>query len=431
MESLGTAQLPANPRVRVTYGEILPNRTIIDLVAPAADQDGVDLLRWDGKKVEIAPAIDNGDGIIYERPYLDLSVRQAMTFPGGASEYGTTIDLFRKILNLCREFAGLPEDLAAFATCWIFATWVPEPLLISLILCVSGAPMHQVHKLFRLFGSLCRRALLVAELSRRLPLFLHPTLMVNDPKLSGNARAFWRAASCQGVFVPGTGSAVEELGCAKAVLLRPEDPPDAWGEEAMHLVLPHAELPTLGKPLLASIAAEFQPQLEMFRLHLLSGSDPFVSPTHPLSRFDLASNLGACVPEDPAIIQILTPLFESHQQDISAQRSRDPRVAILEVVWGPSHDQDEMAVGEITKRVNAVLRSRGVTDEYNVREMGWKLSRLGLCTSSNGKRKGLRFSSETRWGLHRSTREFGLKLPFRKDCADCQGLQATEQKPVE
>ena len=124
MESLGTAQLPANPRVRVTYGEILPNRTIIDLVAPAADQDGVDLLRWDGKKVEIAPAIDNG--IIYERPYLDLSVRQAMTFPGGASEYGTTIDLFRKILNLCREFAGLPEDLAAFATCWIFATWVPE-----------------------------------------------------------------------------------------------------------------------------------------------------------------------------------------------------------------------------------------------------------------------------------------------------------------
>jgi hypothetical protein len=131
------------------------------------------------------------------------------------------------------------------------------------------------------------------------------------------------------------------------------------------------------------------------------------------------------------MIQILTPLFESHQQDISAQRSRDPRVAILEVVWGPSHDQDEMAVGEITKRVNAVLRSRGVTDEYNVREMGWKLSRLGLCTSSNGKRKGLRFSSETRWGLHRSTREFGLKLPFRKDCADCQGLQATEQKPVE
>ena len=139
MESLGTAQLPANPRVRVTYGEILPNGTIIDLVAASANRDGVDLLRWDGKKVEIAPAIANGDGIIYERPDVDLSVCEAMTFPRGASEYGTGADLFRKIIDVYRECAGLPEDLAAFTTCWTLATWVPELLLIPLMLCVSGA----------------------------------------------------------------------------------------------------------------------------------------------------------------------------------------------------------------------------------------------------------------------------------------------------
>jgi len=431
MESLTTAKFAANPRLRVTCGEVLPNGTIIDLVLAADDRDGLDLLSWNGEEVLISPAIDGGKSIHYQSPDVDLSVCQAMTFPRGATEYGTAADLFQKILSLYREHAGLREDLAAFTTWWTLASWVPERLVIPVILCVSGAPMHQVLKLFRLFGSLCRRALPVAELSRHLPLFLHPTLLVNDPNLSAKARAFWRAASCPEMFVPGTGGTVEELGCAKAVLLRPEDPPDAWGEEAMHLVLPHAELPTLSKPFLASIAAEFQPQLEMFRLHLLSGSDSFVSPTHPLARFDLARNLGACMPEDPAIVQILTPLLESHQQGISAHRSCDPRVAILEVIWGPSHDQDEMSVGEITKRVNAILRSRGVTDEYNVREIGWKLSHLGLRTSSNGKRKGLRFASETRCGLHRSTREFGLQLPFRKDCSECQGLQATEQKPVE
>jgi hypothetical protein len=115
--------------------------------------------------------------------------------------------------------------------------------------------------------------------------------------------------------------------------LRPEVPLDGWGDEAMHLVLPRADLPTLSNDLLNNIAAEFQPQLEMFRLRLLSGMDPFVSPTHPLSRFDLARNLGACIPEDQGIIRILTPLLESHQQDVSAQRSRYPRVAIVEAVW--------------------------------------------------------------------------------------------------
>jgi hypothetical protein len=171
---------------------------------------------------------------------------------------------------------------------------------------VSGAPAHQIHKLFRAFGSLCRRPLLVAELSRRLPLFLRPTLMVDDPKLSATARAFWHSASRNGMFVAGAANTVRELGCAKAVLLRPEDPPDAWGEEAMHLMLPQAELPTLSNDSLKNIAAEFQPQLETFRLRLLSGVDPFVSPTHPLSSFDLARNLGACIPEDPEIVRILT-----------------------------------------------------------------------------------------------------------------------------
>ena len=77
---------------------------------------------------------------------------------------------------------------------------------------------------------------------------------------------------------------------------------------------------------------------------------------------------------------------------------------------------------------DAILRNRGANQEYNVREMGWKLRNLGLCTSSNGKSKVLRFSDDIRWGIHRCIREFRLELPFQKDCVDCQGLQVTEQK---
>jgi hypothetical protein len=428
--SRGTAKFAAIPRVRVTCGETLENGQILDLVA-AADRDGLDLLCWDGQEEPLIQPAFACDSIVYQPPDVHPSIREAMTFPNGASEYGTTRDLFMKIASAYRQHLWLPEDLAAFTTCWTLSSWVPEFMVIPLTLCVSSAPMHQICNLFQLFGSLCRRALPVAELSRRLPFFLRPTLVVNDPTLSGKALAFWRATNCHGLFVAGTGSTLCELSCSRAIVLQPGDSPEMWGEEAMFLTLPHVESAPLSGQILVKIAAETQPQLEMFRLRLLTGMDQFVSPSHPLSRFDLARKLGACIPEDAGIVQILTPMLESHQQEMLAQRSRDPRVVILEAVWSPSHEQDEMTAGEITKRVNAILRSRGENHEYNAKEIGWKLRNLNLCTSSNGKCKVLRFSGDIRDRIHRCIREFRLRMPFRKDCPDCQGLQATEGKSIE
>ena len=425
----GTGGFPTNPRVRITCGETLPNGTIIDLVA-AADRDGLDLLSWDGKESPVvAPAIICG-GTIYQPPEVDPTVREAIRFPRGAVEYGTVAELFAKVSNLCRERLGLPEDGAAFATCWILSSWVPELMLIPITLCIIGARMGQICNVFRLFASLCRRALPVAELTRRLPFFLNPTLLINDPMLSAQACASWQAANCHGLYVAGNGRTVSSLCCSKAVALQPEDFPQIWLEQAMFLMAPPTDSAPLDNRALAKIADEFQPRLEMFRLHRLSGVDQFVSTTHPLAKFELVRNLGACVPKDPEIVRILTPLLESHQQDLLAQQSRNPSVAILEAIWTPSHDQNEMTVGEITKRVNTILRSRGVNQDYNVREVGWKLRNLYLPTTSNGKCKVLRFSAENCYRIHRCVRDFGLQLPLGKDCDDCQGLLATERKPV-
>jgi hypothetical protein len=129
-------------------------------------------------------------------------------------------------------------------------------------------------------------------------------------------------------------------------------------------------------------------------------------------------------------VRILTPLLEPHQQDVLAQRSCDPRVAILEAIWTPSHDQDEIAVGEVTKRTNAILRSRGATQDYNVKEIGWKLRNLNLRTSSNGKCKVLTFLGSSRSRVHEYVREFRLQLPFKENCKDCQAVQATKEKPI-
>jgi hypothetical protein len=423
----GTTNSTAKPQERTTYGEVLKNGTILDLV-DTGDRDGLSLLSWDGKHTLVRPVIDCG-GISYHPPHLHPSIRAAIRFPNGASGYLTTLESFRKVADACSQHLRLAEDWAAFATCAILSSWISEFLQIPITLCVSGE-FTRICVALRFLGALCRRALLVAELNRRLPFFLRPTLVVNDPRLKGKS-AFWRAASCRGVFVAGTGSTLSALDCTKVVFLQPDESPLMWGPEAMFLQLPPADAPPLSDRLLADIAAEFQPQLEMFRLRLLSGAEPVVANSHPLARFELVRNLAPCIPADAEIVRVLTPLLESLQQGLVEWGPHDPRVASLEAVWTPSHLQKEMTVGEITTRANAIMRALGDIYEYNSKEIGWRLRNLKLPTRSDGQRKALRFSAENRSRIHQLVREFGLQLPFFDDCPDCKKLQETEQKPVE
>ena len=428
MENPGeSANFSSKTQERTTYGETLPNGMIVDLVE-APDQDALNLLSWDGKQILIRPVVECG-GISYRPPQLHPTILSAMRFPNGVSGYGTTLELFWKVAGAFSQHLGLKEDWAAFTTCAILSSWVCELILIPTTLCLSGA-FTQVCNALRLCSALCHRALPVAELSRRLPFYLRPTLIVNDPLLKGKS-AFWRAATCRGLFVAGTGSTLCALNCTKVIVLQPEESPSKWGREAMFMPLPPADIPLLRDSLLADIAAEFQPQLEMFRLRLLSGAEPFVSTPHPLAKFELMRNLALCIPDDADIVRVLTPLLESLQQGLVEWGPHDPRRVCLQAVWAPSHQQREMSVGEITIRVNAILRSLGDIYEYSVREIGWKLRELQLPTRSDGRRKVLRFSGENRSQIHQLVREFGLELPYYDDCADCKGLQATEQKPVE
>jgi hypothetical protein len=427
-ERSGTAKFPANARVRVTYGEIRPDGTVIDLVA-GADRDELNLLHSDGKGApSIGPAVDCGD-VIYQRPILHETLLEAIPFPRGLASYGTIAQLFLRACNLYEKHLRWPKDPAALKTAWDFATWVPELMPSSPTLCVLGATMRQVSNLFRMSGALCRRGLRVAKLGHQLPFFLRPTLLVTDPKLMFNDCAFWTAAGFRGVFTAGPAGTVCELSGAKAVLLYEQDHLDAWGEAALPLICPPIEGPDLGDRLLAEIATEFQPQLQQYRLDLLHNRTEFVAKSSPRSL--IALDLFACVGGEPDIVQILTPLLQSREKELLERRSRDPRVAVLEGVWTPSHDCDEITVDEITNRVNAILRSRGVKEESNSRKIGWQLRNLNLRTSSNGRRKVLRFWSETRSRIHQNVRDLRLQLPFREDCVDCRALQATKDKPVE
>jgi hypothetical protein len=341
-------------------------------------------------------------------------------------------ELFWKVVGLACHYLGFSRELAAVMTRFVFCSWFPDCCARPITLCICGMDMDQVMKLFRLFHALCRRSLVVAELSLSLPLFLSPTLLVNVPAMSASAGGRWRASNYRGAFVPGPRGTLRNIACSKIIFCETETAREVWGPEATHIALlpTSQELPALTEAEEAQLAAEYQPQFLMFRLrNLFSMRQSVLSSCPPRSPgFELGGNLPACIAEDHEIVDAMAPVLEARAQELLARCSLDPHVSIVEALWSAAHREKEIAVKELTARVNALLRSRGEISIYNENQLGWKLRDLGLHRVHNGKGKVLRISRGARRRIHELAQQFGLKLPKVPECADCENAQTIVPK---
>ena len=296
--------------------------------------------------------------------YLHPSLLEATRLPHGLADYGDATKLFWKIVDLFRDHIGLSREHGVFMTRCVFSTWFPDLCASPITLCVTGLNMSQIMRLFRLLHVLCRRPLMVAALNTSLPFYLHPTLLVNVPSVSTRIGSFWRATNYRGAVIPGPRGTMRSLACAKIIFCETEAARIAWGPEALHIALlpTTQDFPSLSELEEAQLAAEYLPQLLMFRLRTLSSLyQPDASSPPSFPGFPRGGSLPACIAEDPEILEASRPMLEAHEQDLLASRARDPHVAIVESVWAPSHKTKEMSTAEITKRVNALLHERGET----------------------------------------------------------------------
>jgi hypothetical protein len=117
--------------------------------------------------------------------------------------------LFRK-LNFADSDSRL---LAAFS----MITWLTDFLPVAPTVVISGPDQAAGVEVLLLLRCLCRRALLLAEITpssyRSLPLRLSPTLLMNQPELKPALSRVLSASSHRGVHLPGNrGTLVDAFG---------------------------------------------------------------------------------------------------------------------------------------------------------------------------------------------------------------------------
>jgi hypothetical protein len=421
-----------SPKAQVvtTSGEIFADGTVIDLAA-SPDIRRPDLLFWDGKRATVAPRIQHG-GIVYEAPELHPSIGQAIRFPAGTRRCSSATELFAEVAALLERYLGVQDVMAHELSLWNGSTWLSDVLPSPPPLVISGPAMAPAMTLFKLFSCVSRRALRLAGISRAalaaLPMHLRPTLLINQPDLARGMSHLLRASNHRGLCVPAKGGAIQDWVGSKAVFLGMESNPNPWSGVALWVSLPPAQpgLDVLDEQTMTQIALHFLPRFMGFRLDWLGRKPETCYPGGrlPFAESELAHNLLACVQHEPGLIQTVTPLLYSQEQEATQRRMRDPSIAVLEVLWNPAHQARELPVKKITEYLNLRLRTRGEEYEYSEADVGRMLSHYGFRRDRIASGMVLRFSSEHKQLLHQLVRKFGLDLPRVQGCSHCAEPEA-------
>jgi hypothetical protein len=123
---------------------------------------------------------------------------------------------------------------------------------------------------------------------------------------------------------------------------------------------------------------------------------------------------------EPEILAAVTALLEAHEEELKFVRRLDPDVVLRELLLESAHTQKEISTEALTQHLIAELRNRGETLVYNEKEVGWRLTKLGLPRRDNGHNRVLRFSRDIRRRVHRLAAEAGLQWAKVPGCPDCQ-----------
>ena len=413
----------------VTAGEAFADGTVIELVS-GHEPNKPDLLLWNGSEATIAARVEYG-GCTYQSPELTASVYGATRFPKRCSKYESIRSLFTGIAALLARHLGLPERESKLVACFCVSTWLADclPAAPGLVFCApdQGKGVNAL----RLLGCLCRRPLILGEVTpasfRALPMYLRFTLLINDPAMTRRMRRLFCASSYNGLYVPGNRGVVLDLFGPKAVFAGMSAFADILGDEALQIFVGAAQvpLPGLDGKLQQEIANEFQPRLLMFRLqnHRRVRESKIDIPEFAFSPRQLVRNLVTCFPEDPELGRDIIQQLAPQDEDVRAQRASSIECAIVEVLMGLVHERKlrEIRVGEVMNLVNVLLRSRGESFEYSAEELGWKLKALSLYRHRNSSGSQLSLDRDTSRRVHRLARSYDLpsSRPAAEGCPEC------------
>ena len=405
-----------DPLSMETGGEIFATGVMLELVRDAAD-DEVKLIRSDGPNVSTSARFDE-NGKVFVPPTLNGDLEKAFVLPSSVADFGSTLALFDDLRRLFQEHRGLSEESVSKAAFCALATWFPEntaPLLL-----VSSPDASESRLLVDLLRCACRRSIYISDITSgglwSLPLWLHPTVIMDQPKPTKELLRVVRAMSRPGVRVPRNGCLVDVY--CPIVLCTEAPVSDSWllqNSIQIEIMATAARFPKITPHAPREISRELQAKLLSYRLRnfVKVQRSTFDAPQLAFPTREIARTLGDCIVDDHELQSSIISLLEEQDEDTRIRRTMTFEAIVIEAGLFFCHEQEKREsayVGEFATVSNAILEGRGEQIELEPRAAGDILRSVGLFTRRLGPAgRGILLVSEIRRRIHELAWRFAVR----------------------
>ena len=394
--------------------------TLVDLARNPCDSRPR-LLIWKKGKVTIEEEFRHAD-CSFVPPDIDLSLMSAMRLPTAISRNAALQDLLQGTQKCISTYVDLQPQYVRLVSNFVVYTWFADRLTVAPYLWITGPCSAGKTKLLRLLHCLCRRAVLVSNISPAslylLPNAITPTLLLDEfePGTGARNREVENLLRCGTTQGGGAirGGKLHDTFCPKVISSRIATADGALASRAVFIsIMPSGRfLPELDRSTQEKLANQFQGQFFGYRLENYSRplSDglsklDFVPRMRDLTRA-LAAPLFGHQQFEQQLIEDLQP------QNVEAKLSLhgEPEWVVATALFDQAHHGGVFTVGDLTIDVNDLLEKIGETYLLTPKAVGNYLRSLGFNPIKFGNiGRGLRMTQQLARQVHKLATDLGIK----------------------
>ena len=401
----------------------LNDGTLVELVEDPSNPGQRCFAVWKNGEIRFLNRLEH-EGRVFVPPAGNSTILDCIRLPRGAEPYKSVQVILSDLESLISQCIAVDEKYVPVLANFALSTWFVDRFLVAPYLSVVGLPQSGKTTLLRLLNLVCRRTLLVADISSA-PFYwacarFMATILIDETGTAGNNRALrhmLRSGTTRDVLAIRTDSGLHSYGAKVVSWLEPPDDPALNSRCILIPMFEHknASLLEVGDSKIQTRTDSIRAQLLKFRLDNFKNVHPVQVPgdevLRPRAR-DTLRSLTAVHSQDSERSQVLLTFFKSGQILPAEPLSRDQN-AVLKMLFSLVHcREDELSsiyIARATEVVNQFLEIAGERFRLLPRKVGSVLTSLGF---SDRKRTNsgwtLQLSQKDAEKIHQLAARYGI-----------------------
>jgi hypothetical protein len=367
----------------------LKDGTLVELVEDSRNSGQTCFAVWKDGEVRFVDRLEQ-DGQVFVPLSRKNEILGRLRLSSAARPYGSVQALLRGLESLISQCVSVDPKYAVVLADFVLSTWLVDRLGVAPYLSVVGLPQSGKTTLLSVLSLLCRRSLLIADITS--PSFYQacahfmPTILIDEAGSVDNNRTLrhiLRSGTNRDVLAVRRNRIFHSYGAKVISWLEPPDDP-ALNSRCILIPMFESKSTALVRPddpKVRQIAADLQAQLLRFRLENYKAVKPAAvagdEVLRPRTR-DLLRTLSAAHAQDAERTQGLLKFFESGQA-VPAEPLRSEQNAVLRALFALIHPGKfhSVHIGDLTGNVNLFLQKVGERSLLP-RKVGAVLTSLGF-----------------------------------------------------